>query len=106
MPFSAQGAAMAIEDGFELAAFLAGMEAPQAFEAFVAHRKPRLAALRAAGMRVTVEESATRAIGIEGYRAAGCDIAAEGSWPEAPQEAIIFGLKELPEDGTTEEPAE
>ncbi|MAM11677.1 MAG: salicylate hydroxylase [Rhizobiaceae bacterium] len=46
MPFSAQGAAMAIEDGFELAAFLAGMEAPQAFEAFVAHRKPRLAALR------------------------------------------------------------
>ncbi|MBB4121641.1 FAD-dependent monooxygenase [Martelella radicis] len=46
MPFSAQGAAMAIEDGFELAAFLATMEAPQAFDAFVAHRKPRLAALR------------------------------------------------------------
>ena len=39
------------------------------------------AALRAAGMRVTIEESATRAIGIEGYRAAGCEIAAEGSWP-------------------------
>ena len=58
------------------------------------------AALRAAGMRVTVEESATRAIGIDGYRAAGCETAAEGSWPEAPQEAIIFGLKELPEDGT------
>ncbi len=46
MPFSAQGAAMAIEDGFELAAFLAAMDAPAAFDAFVAHRRPRLAALR------------------------------------------------------------
>nr|WP_272210717.1 FAD-dependent monooxygenase [Marinicella sp. W31]MDC2876626.1 FAD-dependent monooxygenase [Marinicella sp. W31] len=46
MPFSAQGAAMAIEDGFELAAFLSSMPVPQAFDAFVAHRKPRLTALR------------------------------------------------------------
>jgi saccharopine dehydrogenase (NAD+, L-lysine-forming) len=58
------------------------------------------AALVGAGIRVTVEDSRTRAIGIEGYRAAGCEIAAEGSWPEAPPDAIIFGLKELPEDGT------
>jgi saccharopine dehydrogenase (NAD+, L-lysine-forming) len=52
------------------------------------------------GIRVTVEESSVRAIGIDGYRAAGADIAAENSWPMAPRDAIIFGLKELPEDGT------
>ncbi|GAA6181811.1 saccharopine dehydrogenase [Shimia sp. NS0008-38b] len=52
------------------------------------------------GIRVTVEESSVRAIAIEGYRAAGCEIAPENSWPEAPRDAIIFGLKELPEDGT------
>lgn len=58
------------------------------------------AALIAAGMRVTVEHSGTRAIGIDAYHAAGAGIAAEGSWPDAPEDAIIFGLKELPEDGT------
>ncbi|WP_133484990.1 saccharopine dehydrogenase [Aliiroseovarius marinus] len=58
------------------------------------------AALIKAGIRVTVEESSVRAIGIEGYKDAGCEIAAENSWPDAPLDAIIFGLKELPEDGT------
>ncbi len=58
------------------------------------------AALRAAGLRVTVERSSVRAIALEGYVAAGCEIAAENSWPQAPSDAIIFGLKELPEDGT------
>jgi saccharopine dehydrogenase (NAD+, L-lysine forming) len=58
------------------------------------------AALVKAGLRVTVEESSVRAIPIDGYRAAGCEIAAENLWPEAPADAIIFGLKELPEDGT------
>jgi saccharopine dehydrogenase (NAD+, L-lysine forming) len=58
------------------------------------------AALIAAGIRVTVEESHARAIAIRGYRAAGCDIAAENLWPDAPRDAIIFGLKELPDDGT------
>jgi saccharopine dehydrogenase (NAD+, L-lysine forming) len=58
------------------------------------------AALIGAGIRVTVEASSVRAIGIAGYLAAGCALAAENSWPEAPAEAIIFGLKELPEDGT------
>ncbi len=58
------------------------------------------AALIAAGLRVTVEESHVRAIPIDGYKAVGCDIAPENSWPEAPPDAIIFGLKELPEDGT------
>jgi saccharopine dehydrogenase (NAD+, L-lysine-forming) len=32
--------------------------------------------------------------------AAGCEIVAENAWPQAPADAIIFGLKELPEDGT------
>ncbi len=53
------------------------------------------------GIRVTVEESAVRAIPLQGYIDAGCDVAAENSWPTAPPaDAIIFGLKELPEDGT------
>ncbi|MGX9352775.1 saccharopine dehydrogenase [Shimia sp. W99] len=52
------------------------------------------------GIRVTVEESSVRAIPIDGYVAAGCEIAAENSWPDAPRDAIIFGLKELPDDGT------
>ncbi|TDE36044.1 saccharopine dehydrogenase [Antarcticimicrobium sediminis] len=58
------------------------------------------AQLIARGITVTVEHSAVRALPIEGYRAAGCEIAAENSWPQAPLDAIIFGLKELPEDGT------
>ncbi|MFC6689046.1 saccharopine dehydrogenase [Jhaorihella thermophila] len=57
-------------------------------------------ALIKAGIRVTVEESTTRAIPIDGYRDAGCEIAPENSWPDAPADAIIFGLKELPDDGT------
>ena len=48
--------------------------------------------LIAAGLRVTVEDSRVRAIGIDGYRAAGCEIAPENSWPDAPKDAIIFGL--------------
>lgn len=58
------------------------------------------AALVRAGIRVTVERSSVRAIPIDGYRAAGCEIADENLWPQAPGDAIIFGLKELPEDGT------
>ncbi len=58
------------------------------------------AALLRAGIEVTVEESAVRAIAIDGYRDAGCAIAPENSWPAAPADAVIFGLKELPEDGT------
>ncbi|MEM9579941.1 MAG: saccharopine dehydrogenase [Pseudomonadota bacterium] len=53
-----------------------------------------------AGIRVTVEDSRARAIPIAGYREAGCAIADENSWPNAPDDAIIFGLKELPDDGT------
>jgi len=56
--------------------------------------------LIAKGIRVTVEESQSRIIPLDGYRAAGCEVAAENSWPDAPRDAIIFGLKELPDDGT------
>lgn len=58
------------------------------------------AQLIAHGMQVTVEDSRQRAIPIADYAAAGCDIVAEGSWIDAPDTAIIFGLKELPTDGT------
>lgn len=58
------------------------------------------AKLIAAGIRVSVEDSTPRAIQIDGYRDAGCEIVAENAWPTAPQDAIIFGLKELPEDAT------
>jgi saccharopine dehydrogenase (NAD+, L-lysine-forming) len=57
------------------------------------------AELVGAGLRVTVEESSVRALAIDGYRAAGAEIAPENSWPGAPRDAIVFGLKELPEDG-------
>ncbi|MEY8840413.1 saccharopine dehydrogenase [Cribrihabitans sp. XS_ASV171] len=57
-------------------------------------------ALIAAGLRVTVEDSAVRALPIDGYREAGAEIAPQNSWPDAPPDAIIFGLKELPEDGS------
>ncbi|WP_421701938.1 saccharopine dehydrogenase [Aliiroseovarius sp.] len=52
------------------------------------------------GIRVTVEESSVRAIPMQGYIDAGCEVATENSWPSAPADAIIFGLKELPEDGS------
>ena len=56
--------------------------------------------LRQAGFQVTVEESAQRTIDLEGYNAVGCSIAPKNAWPDAPDDAVIFGLKELPEDGT------
>lgn len=57
-------------------------------------------ALKAAGFRVTVEESPRRAVPLADYRAAGAEIAPEGAWPRAPAGAFILGLKELPDDGT------
>ncbi|MGZ2259494.1 saccharopine dehydrogenase [Roseobacter sp. A03A-229] len=58
------------------------------------------AALIAAGMRVSVEASPTRVIPDSAYADAGCTMVPSHSWPEAPRDAIIFGLKELPDDGT------
>ena len=51
------------------------------------------------GIRVSVEDSSVRAVPLDGYREAGAEIVPEGSWPRAPADAIVFGLKELPENG-------
>lgn len=56
--------------------------------------------LIADGFTVTVEDSTSRVIATEEYARAGATIAPAGSWPDAPDDAIIFGLKELPQDGT------
>lgn len=59
-----------------------------------------VAELIKAGIKVTVEESTQRAVPLPGYIMAGAEIVKEGAWRDAPEDAIIFGLKELPEDGT------
>jgi len=48
------------------------------------------------GIKVSVETSDTRIIPIKDYKDAGCEIVPDGSWESAPEEAVIFGLKELP----------
>ncbi len=53
-------------------------------------------ALIDAGYDVTVEKSADRCVAIEDYEAVGCTIAEEGSWPSAPKDAFVLGVKELP----------
>lgn len=49
MPFAAQGAAMAIEDAYELAAFLSDRPVAEALAHFERHRAPRIAKLRQRG---------------------------------------------------------
>ena len=58
------------------------------------------AELLASGIKVSVEASNDRIIPTQDYSAAGCTITPSHSWPDAPRDAIIFGLKELPDDGT------
>jgi saccharopine dehydrogenase (NAD+, L-lysine-forming) len=58
------------------------------------------AELLAEGVRVTVEYSDQRIIPAEEYSAVGVELAETGSWRQAPKDTIVFGLKELPEDGT------
>lgn len=58
------------------------------------------AALIAKGWRVVVEDDDHRCIYTKDYTDVGCDIAPAGSWIDAPRDAIILGLKELPDDGT------
>jgi len=53
-----------------------------------------------AGHTVTVEESVGRCVPNDEYRKVGCRLVPTGTWPEAPRDAIILGLKELA-DGTT-----
>ena len=52
------------------------------------------------GIKVSVEASDTRIISIKDYKDAGCEIVSAGSWENAPEDAIIFGLKELPNNDT------
>ncbi|MTE00124.1 saccharopine dehydrogenase [Paracoccus sp. YIM 132242] len=59
-----------------------------------------VASLVAQGFTVTVEDSPRRVLPTDAYARAGATVVPEGSWPTAPLDAIIFGLKELPEDGT------
>ena len=53
-----------------------------------------------AGMQLSVEASSNRALALDGYKAAGAQIVEEFSWPNAPDDAFILGLKELPEEQT------
>jgi saccharopine dehydrogenase (NAD+, L-lysine-forming) len=56
------------------------------------------ARLIADGFAVTIEESPTRIVPVQEYVAVGCAVAPTGSWVEAPQGAVVVGIKELPED--------
>lgn len=58
------------------------------------------AKLLAAGFQVTIEDSSQRCIPLAEYSAVGCATVPEGYWPAAPSDALVFGLKELPDDGT------
>lgn len=54
-----------------------------------------------AGFTVTVENSTQRAIPISDFATAGCKIADEFSWPSAPFDAFILGVKDLPKAKTS-----
>ncbi|MDT9695506.1 saccharopine dehydrogenase [Streptomyces sp. P17] len=54
--------------------------------------------LVANGVTVTVEESPQRIFPVEEYEKAGCRVAKAGSWVSAPGDAVIVGLKELPDE--------
>ena len=50
------------------------------------------------GFKINVERSPIRIFDDEDYEKSGASLIAEGSWPVAPQDHIIIGLKELPEE--------
>ena len=52
------------------------------------------------GFKITVEKFEDRCVPTEDYAKVGCAVADAGSWMNAPADAIIVGLKELPEDGS------
>lgn len=58
-------------------------------------------ALLDAGHKLTVEENPDRCFDATAYEQAGATLAPAGSWRTAPQDAVILGLKELPDDGST-----
>ena len=51
-----------------------------------------------AGFQVTVEESRQRIFAVEDYAAAGAAVAGEGTWTDAPHDAYVLGIKELPDE--------
>jgi saccharopine dehydrogenase (NAD+, L-lysine forming) len=51
-----------------------------------------------AGFRVTVEDSAQRAFDAASYVEAGATVVASGSWVDAPDDVVVVGIKELPEE--------
>lgn len=55
------------------------------------------ATLLEVGFGVTVEASRQSCFPVESYADVGCAIADAGTWPNAPSDAFIMGLKELPE---------
>ncbi|WP_299757291.1 saccharopine dehydrogenase [uncultured Boseongicola sp.] len=73
---------------------------PRANEARAGVMPEGVEALMAAGHQVTVEDDPGRAIPTDAYRATGAAIAVAGAWVDAPVDAVICGLKELPDDGT------
>ncbi|MFJ2830478.1 saccharopine dehydrogenase [Streptomyces sp. NPDC087263] len=50
------------------------------------------------GVTLTVERSPQRVFPIEAYEEAGCRVAETGSWVSAPPDAVVLGLKELPDE--------
>jgi saccharopine dehydrogenase (NAD+, L-lysine-forming) len=55
-------------------------------------------ALIEAGYKITIEYNPARAIPLTEYPTV--DTAPMGSWPGAPHDAVIMGLKELPDDAS------
>ncbi|SLM37946.1 saccharopine dehydrogenase [Lasallia pustulata] len=55
-------------------------------------------ALLEAGFKVNVERSPERIFEDDEFAAVGATLVPEGSWPSAPKDHIIIGLKELPEE--------
>ncbi|WP_414938806.1 saccharopine dehydrogenase [Amycolatopsis sp. cmx-11-51] len=49
------------------------------------------------GVAVSVERSPRRVFADEEYAAAGCALVPAGSWPDAPDDVHVLGLKELPD---------
>jgi len=50
------------------------------------------------GVKVTVEKSSQRMIQNEDYEKKGLVLVEEGSWKNAPSDAVIVGIKELPDE--------
>lgn len=54
--------------------------------------------LVADGVRLTVERSAQRIFDDQAYADAGCELVETGAWVDAPRDAHVLGIKELPDE--------